>query len=46
MLMVLILFSFWVINGELIRLIMDEREENDALRKEFSCGYQKGVLEP
>jgi len=39
-------FSFWVIKGELIRLIMDEKEESGALGKAFSCGYQKGVLEP
>ena len=32
--------------GELIRLIMDEKEESGTLRKAFSCGYQKGVLEP
>jgi len=25
---------------------MDEREKSAALGKAFSCGYQKGVLEP
>jgi len=39
-----IIFSFWVIEGELIRLIMNEREESDALGKAFSCDYQKRVL--
>jgi len=34
-----LLFSFWVIKGKLIRLIMEEREENGALGK-------AGVLEP
>jgi len=28
-----------------MRLIMEERDECDAFRKVFSCGYQKGVLE-
>jgi len=41
-----LLFSFWVTKGELIWLIMDEREESGALGKAFSCGYEKEVLEP
>jgi len=29
----------------MMRLIMEERDENGAFGKVFSCGYQKGVLE-
>jgi len=36
-------FSFWAIEGEIIRLMMEERGESKVLVKAFSCGYQKGV---
>jgi len=39
-------FSFWVIKGEIMRLMMEERGENRVLMKAFSYGYQNGVGEP